>query len=323
MEEQLIGYLLKALDEPGMRQVETYLAQHPEARETLALLEKAIAPLEADRASPAPPPMLVERTLARIAEEACNPQAPLELPQAPPVSPATISSGRSWWRRADVLVAASIVLTLIGVGLTILGSLRAPSSAAIATECKNNLRQFFFALQQYHEQHHRFPDVSQESPRDVAGMVVPILADAGVLPDQASIRCPGLGSPLACQISLASLRAMGDEDFKKYSPSLSMCYAYSLGYRDGDNYFAPGNVPSASWSQLPIMADRPPAEGILKNSINHGGAGQNVLYADGHVRFLPERTIGRTDDIFVNSAGRVAAGVDATDVVLGYSSARP
>ena len=47
------------------------------------------------------------------------------------------------------------------------------------------------------------------------------------------------------------------------------------------------------------------------------------LFADGHVIFLPQRTYGNGDDIFVNRDGKTAAGVDATDIVLGYSSARP
>ena len=102
-----------------------------------------------------------------------------------------------------------------------------------------------------------------------------------------------------------------------------MCYAYSLGFRDERSgaYHGPSDNPNSS-SQTPIMADRPPAQGLPHNSINHGGAGQNVLYADGHVKFLTERTHGG-DDIFLNRALEVAAGVDAADIVLGYSSARP
>lgn len=324
MEELFLGYLLDALDEGEQRQVEEYLAQHPEARGKLAMMEQALAPLAADAEAPAPPHRLVEATLARIAEHACRGEPDFsERPVAPPLAPSATAGTHSWWRRVDILVAASLLITVVGIGLTVLASLRAPSSAALAAECKNNLRQFFFALQSYRGQHGQFPDVSREAPRDVAGMVIPILADAGVLTQAASIRCPGLGAPLLPHVTLSSLRTMTDEEFDKYSPSLSMCYAYSLGYRDGDNYHAPGDSPPASWSQLPLMADRPPAEGILKNSLNHGGAGQNVLYADGHVRFLPERTIGGRDDIFVNAAGRVAAGLDASDVVLGYSSARP
>ena len=321
MEEQLIGYLLDALDERSKRQVEAYLAEHPEACEKLALYKQALEPLAIDRDLPAPPPLLVERTLARVAGHICaNGNRVEELPHAPPISNATRPIGRSWWRRADVLVAACVLFTIGGIGLIILARLRDP---AMIVECKNNLRQFYLALNQYRDQNGQLPDVAKESPRDVAGMVVPILSDAGTLSQSASIRCPGMGTPLANQLSLTALRDMNDDDFEQRSPTLSPCYAYSLGYRDQNGaYHGPGDHPKGAWSQTPIMADRPPDEGILSNSINHGGEGQNVLFADGHVQFLRERTLG-SDDIFLNRAKKVAAGLDPTDIVLGPSAARP
>lgn len=325
MDEMLIGFLLNALDEPTRRQVEIYLAQNASARQKLALLEQALEPLAADKDAPPPSPRLVELTLARVAERICTGMKDLdELPQAPPVPRSSVGAARSWWRRVDVIIAASIMLTIIGIGLTLLGSLRAPSSDALTVSCKNNLMQYYFALQHYRQAHRRFPDVTREAPHDVAGMVVPILIDARVLPEGTSTRCPGIGQPAMGQLTLESLRTMNEEDFDKYAPSLSMCYAYSLGYRDEHGvYHAPGEPPHVSWSQMPLLGDRPPAEGITSNSINHGLAGQNVLFADGHVRFLLTRKIGANDDIYVNRDGRVAAGLDVSDMVLGYSSARP
>ena len=328
MEDLFVGYLLDALDEPAQRQVEAYLDRSPEAREKLALLKQALAPLDADLAPAAPPPLLVERTLATVAETVCAPRPSVDiLPLAPPVSPLSVesSAGRSWWRRADMLVAASIIITILGVGIVTLAQLRAPSSAAMVVECRNNLRHFFAALHAYRDQHGTFPDITKEAEsRRVAGMVVPILQDAEVLAPEASIRCPAVGAPLVCQPTLSDLRSMSTADFDRRAPCLSMCYAYSLGYRDGaGRVHIASEAPSDSWSQLPIMADRPPAEGILQNSINHGVTGQNVLFADGHIRFLRQRTFGLGDDIFLNRDNQVAAGLDLSDVVLGYSSARP
>jgi prepilin-type processing-associated H-X9-DG protein len=325
MDDLLVGYLLDALDEPTRRQVEIYVAQNSAAREKLALLEQALEPLAADEDAPPPSPRLVELTLARVAERICTGMKDLdELPQAPPISRSSIGSGHSWWRRIDVIIAASIMLTIIGIGLTVLGTLRAPSSDALTVSCKNNMMQYYFGFQQYRQIHRRFPDVSSEAPRDVAGMFVPMLIEAGVLPDGTSTRCPGIGSPTMGQLPLESLRTMNEEDFDKYAPSLSMCYAYSLGYRDQQGiYHAPGAPPHLSWSQMPLLADRPPAEGINSNSINHGLTGQNVLFADGHVRFLTTRKIGVDEDIYTNRDGRVGAGLDVSDIVLGYSAARP
>src|ERR1035438_3146434 len=111
MEQLFIGYLLNALDERGTRDVEAYLQAHPEARQKLALLQQALEPLGADRETPAPPPQLAERTLARVAEHICGAGRPTsDLPKAPPISRQSLSGGRSWWRRADIMVAASLLI---------------------------------------------------------------------------------------------------------------------------------------------------------------------------------------------------------------------
>lgn len=322
MESYFIEYLLDSLDEDKRRQVEAYLAQHPEARQRLALLKQALEPLAADAAAPVAPPQLVERTLARIVEHVCA-RKPAVAP-VPPATPASLAPRAAWWSRADVLVAACLVVMVAGIGLTVLGRMRGPTSAAVLAECKDNLRQFYVALQTYRDLHGQLPDVAKQSPRDVAGMVVPILSEAGTLPARASIRCPGLGSPLSCQLTLTALTGMTDAEFEHYSPILSMSYAYSLGYRDDAGvYHGPGDKLQAAWSQTPIMADRPPAEGVLVNSMNHDGRGQNVLFADGHVHFLPQRTFAAGDDIYLNRQGKIAAGLGASDTVLGYSAARP
>ncbi|MSU80626.1 MAG: hypothetical protein EXS16_21375 [Gemmataceae bacterium] len=320
----LLGYLLGALDESDTRNVERLLNESAAFRDRLAAIQRAIEPLAADRENAPTPNRLVERTLAKVAEVICRPTAPTplaDLPMAPPVSPTTIGGQRSWWRRADIVIAACLLATAVGVALTILGQMRGPSSAAMMTQCKDNLRLFFVALEQYRQLNGEFPDVGKYDKRDVAGLVVPILRDAGLL--SASIRCPGVGDPLSGPGDLKNLLAMSDGDFEKRSHCLVMCYAYSLGHRDADGtHFGPGVTPAGAWSQTPIMADRPPAEGIPNNSINHGGVGQNVLFADGHIAFIPSRTIAGEDDIFLNSDNRVAAGIGPRDIVLGYSSAR-
>jgi len=323
MEQHFIEYLLDALEERDKQQVEDYLAEHPEAQEKLALLKQALAPLAADKDDAPAPSLLVERTLARVAEHICSPDRHEGLPQAPELSPASLPAPRSWWRRVDVLVAACMLVTVIGVSAIVLVRMRGPTSAALMAECKNNLREFHAALKSYHNQHRTFPDIAKEESRGVAGMFVPILDDAGTLPASASIRCPGIGAPLPCRLKLASLREMSADDFERASPCLSLCYAYSLGYRDEAGIYHPCDSPQASWSQTPIVADRPPLEGLPGNSMNHGGAGQNVLFADGHVQFLTTRLFGAEDDIFLNRDGKLAAGRDAGDIVLGQSSARP
>ena len=71
------------------------------------------------------------------------------------------------------------------------------------------------------------------------------------------------------------------------------------------------------------MSDRPPRDQGLGNSPNHGGAGQNVLFQDGSVRFITNRSLNFDDDIFRNKAGKIEAGTDANDAVLGPSAVIP
>src|SRR5713101_1052456 len=78
MNENLIGYLLDALDSDTRQETERYLLKNPEARAQLEKLEQALEPLEADREADEPPPDLWVKTLARVAEHRCR-----HLPFAP------------------------------------------------------------------------------------------------------------------------------------------------------------------------------------------------------------------------------------------------
>lgn len=314
MDENLVGYLLDCLDDTGKRQVEAYLQASPEARQKLARLKQALAPLAADRDEISPPPGLAARTLARIAEQAGS-----DLPRAPREPTTAVPALRPWWRRADVLVTAALLLLAAGALTPLI--YRWHERQAMAA-CQNNLRQFYVALTSYHDQQDAYPDLTREAPRDVAGIIVPMLADAGVLPPTFSVRCPAVGPHVSCSVSLASLRTLPEDEFQIQAPNLAMCYAFTLGYRDGTGvYHAPWQMPASS---CPILADRPPAGGTPGNSMNHGGAGQNVLFLDGHTRFVSQRSVGDpNDDIFLNRDNCVAAGKDQQDVVLGSSAARP
>jgi prepilin-type processing-associated H-X9-DG protein len=319
MDDNLVGYLLKALDPDAQRDVEAYLQTNPDAQLRLDTLRQALEPLAADRAEIEPPSGLVIRTLGRVAEYCCRelPRAPVDnVPEAPVAS-------RPFWRRADVLVAATLFLTTLGVGISWVS--RAHAQRYI-TECQNNLRVFYGALKSYADHHdNRLPNVAAvEPPRNVAGLVVPILMDAGTLPRDVNVGCPGNSKPRTCPLTLERLQALDAETFKQHAQDLICCYAYSLGYQDQNGYHGPRFDPDQPNHLLPIMADSPPANPIDGNSLNHGRSGQNVLFLDGSVRFCPTRTVGmHGDDIYLNRAGRQAAGLGFTDTVLGSSASCP
>jgi hypothetical protein len=324
MDEQLLGYLLGALEPRERIEVEAAMLTRPEMNEQLDSLRQVLEPLAADQETAEPPRDLWVRTLARVAEYKCRkyPVAPLSAAARAPMPV------RTWWHRADVLVAASIALCLL---LLIPPGLAQVRFRATIVSCQDNLRAFYSSLRNYAEQHHgEFPNVAVAAPRprNVAGIFVPLLKEHQLLPDNLNVNCPANGHRSPSQFTVSELQTMAIEEFMRQAPNLGGCYAYSLGYDDGTGVRGLQIVrDSPVNAYLPIMADRPPfdvALGDLGNSPNHGGMGQNVLYIDGHCAFRTTRTVGyRGDDIFVNFDQAVHAGKSPWDSVLGSSSCRP
>jgi hypothetical protein len=321
MDENLVGYLLKALDDDAQRQVEASLRESPELRSRLELLQRALAPLAADRQAPEPRPGLVLSTLARIAEYQCR-----KLPDAPPPPRSQcVPAGRHWLRRADALVAALLLIVLGGIGSSFVLHLWRDYGR---TACQENLRRIGSGLQSYCEVHDgNFPLVEEKGPHGVAGIFVPVLCDSGMLGPDVSVACPAKErrpmKPRSLQ-ELEELYAHDRERFRLEARNLAGGYAYSLGYVDAAGYHG---LRRDFGDLFPIVADRLEWEMIpmtQANSANHGGAGQNVLHIGGHVTWCSNRSAGIDgDDIFVNRDKKVLAGKGRDDTVLGPGDSSP
>jgi hypothetical protein len=318
MEENLVGYLLKSLDTETRQQVEASLQTSPELRGRLELLERALAPLAADADTPEPPPGLVLGTLALIAEHQCR-----KLPPAPPPPRNQVETGgRPWLRRADVLVAAMLLVVFGGICSS--GIVHLWRDYRFRVDCERNLFAIGQGLQTYCDNHDgNFPRVEEQGPRSVAGIFVPILCDSGTLNPRVSLICPARGSAsLKCRSvqELEQLYANDPEEYLREVRKLAGSYAYTLGYRDENGHHG---LRCDSGSMLPIMADR--LESLQQaNSPNHGGDGQNVLFLGGQVIWCTRRTVGiNGDDIFVNWDDKVLAGKSLEDTVLGPSESHP
>jgi hypothetical protein len=328
MDENLIGYLLNALDGQTQRETEAYLMSDADARARLETLRRALNPLEVDRDQIEPPPGLRLRTLALIAEQRVA--SPDRVLKAPMVRQTPLP--RSRWVRADLLVAASILLLALPL---IPPALNYAKSQQAIVSCRNNLRGFYQALMSYSDHHEKqLPLVEENPPHDYAGFVVPALFDGGWLGPNGtavSVNCPGNGmSNPPMPLSVADLdaeRFTRPDDFERDVAHLFGCYAYSLGYRENGRHL--GLRRDLGNDLLPVMADRPPFEQTPEgrtangNSRNHGGAGQNVLRLGGDVQFFTTRSVGVDSDIYLNRKGRSEAGLDMLDSVLGASSFRP
>jgi hypothetical protein len=315
METMLTGYLLGCLEPAERRRVEQQLQNDPELRKKLEELRRVIKPLALDR-DDAPPRGLWKRTMAKVRKHEAY-----GLPEAPAVSAGQRGGGRRAWRRADVLVAASLLICL--------GALIPPAIAnlqrrAQRTACSDNMRKIGLGLVTYCSQQDppgSCPNPAHEKePCNVVGFVLPILFDAGVA-ENMDLRCPGSNVPDPYLGSASELRNLSDDEFNRRAPYLLGSYAYSMGYRVANQILSPDldDVP------LPILADRPPSDpaglDYFLNSPNHNGAGQNVLFTDAHVEFIvSRRPLG--DDLYLNDDGRQEPGVGPRDAVLAPSATR-
>jgi len=333
MEQNFVGYLLNALDPDTHQQVEAHLKAHPADRQRLDVLRQALEPLAADRDEITPPPGLAFRTLARVAEYRCRPKA--DLPAAP-LTARSAPAYRRWFRRADLLVAAAVVL--VAGGLLLEGAMQYRGTQA-RLACANNLRTFHQSLVNFSHLYdgdfpgvpleRRYPEEFPDGRCDVAGIFVPELVQSRCLGKDATVRCPGNGGKSPTNYDLEQVRRMSREDFEKTAGKLSGCYAYSLGYSDPTatlcNLRRDPENPELSNDLLPVMADKPSVDGAdgRGNTPNHRG-GQNVLYVGGNVRFHPTPAAGMdNDDIFVNKEGKVGRGTHRWDTVLGSSADHP
>lgn len=328
MDKNLVGYLLNALDPAEHRETEEYLRTHPEGHRRLDLLRRSLAPLALEGQDPLPAPGLWLRTLARVAEYRCR-----DLPRAP-VTAALRSAApsRLWWRRADVLVAAGLLLVVCSLLIPGLYGLQHRRKVA---ECQQKLEVLYVALQDYSDRHHgEFPRVDKDPPWNFAGVFLPKLRQAGSLRADVNVHCPSAGRVPPEEITLQQLEALhasAPERFKEHAARAAGYYAYPLGYRDetGLHRGLHRDRLQTHRANLPILGDRPPFEKQARadlggNSPNHNGWGQNVIYLDGHVQFCKGRHVGvDLDDIYLNKHSRVEAGMSVWDIVLGASAFRP
>ncbi len=316
--EQLLGYLLNALDETERVELDRQIAASPELQEELESIALTLEPLAETYEEFEPPAGLADRACSLVAATTSV------TPAVSAMHPATHAEirGRNRWSIADVVVMAGICLA---GAMLFFPAISQSRYAARLQACQNNLRQLGFALVDFSEKagNGYFPEVPTEGNRAVAGIYAPVLLDAGYLTEESSIVCPS--STLAEQPVLVKLPTLEEIDQATgrslviIQRSIGGSYGYSLGVMTNGHYRAPKNLGRSNFA---LMADAPSLQSAGYRSANHGGRGDNILYEDGHIRYVVESRI-EGDDPFVNRLGWMEAGVDINDAVVAPSFTPP
>lgn len=311
MRENLIGYVLNALEPTEQAEIEAQLGRDPQLKRELELLSRSLEPLSWDQGMHAAPVGLASRCCDFVAE-----QTKVRLP-------APASAPPSRWRMSDISVAAGVFLAAT---LLFWPAMNQSRYAAQVRGCQNNLRQVGLAYSQYSDMFPgRLPAVAVKSPLNRAGMQAVLLFDHGLLKQKHILICPG--SPLVEQkdnfdvpTRIELERAVADKlvDLQR---KMGGSYSFSLGYIKDGKYYPPRDLRRVRHA---LMADAPNHAEPDRFSSNHGRSGQNVMFEDFHVEFLNTcECRDCKDHIFENKQGQPYAGLGEDDVVLGVSEAVP
>lgn len=313
MRDELLGYLVKALDDDQREAVEALLQREPALQRDLETLRRGLAPLAADDAHHEPPPRLAAKTCEFVRHRS----AILIEPPA--------RSER--WTMQDLSVAAGI---FVAATLLFMPAFSHSRFNAQLAACQNNLRMIGLALLSYSQRHgEQFVEVPFHGSKALAFNYASRLRDAGYVPCDETFRCPGSPQLTAVGYKLPTcqeLERAPHGEIAKLDDSLNGSYAYALPYREGNEYHQPRN---GHRSSFPVLADDPGTirEGLVSH--NHRDRGQNVWYEDGHVQFQTSCKIsgcdlkdnvysdgGFEDNIYTNDDGVVAPGRHRDDPVL-------
>jgi hypothetical protein len=319
MREQLLGYLMGALEPEERDRVERQIRHDAALQQELELLHESLQPLAAAADECEPPPGLAERTCLAVAQERRQVRAaevqPVELP----------ASYAARWSLADLAAAAGII---IAAGMLLFPAIQYSRTEARIAECQNNLKQIWMDGLSPYAQYNRgmYPRVPTMGNRAAAGMYAVTLAEGEYLPaDGAWSRCPGTSD---CQGTTqpipteAQLLAASGARLAELRRTMGGDYGYNLGYLSPAGSYQP--VRQRGSSTYAIMADAPCRRTDGRVSANHGRCGQNVLYDDGHIAYEKQcctPVVG--DDFYRNDQDRVAAGLHIDDAVIAASNAPP
>ena len=365
-QEDLLGYVLGALDAQEQRDLQRQIDNDPSLEESLLDLKAALVPLDCMDSTGARPG-LARRTCEAVAnwdaksaasrlafldyteidwDEGCELQpnqspAPVdavephgehntntgdhlaqrspdvELPQLN-----SLADGRSFrpssWSIRDMIIGAAALAVLAGLLLPALAYSRQQGRL---NACQNNLRQVGMAFMDYSSIHEGgFVSIPAQGNLAASGCYGPILKEAGLLTDDSLLACAGLGGDIAPVVipSVEQVEAAEtNSERSHYLQTMGGHYGYSMGFRDGDRY----RSPRAGVADVILLADQPSSRPD-RQSLNHGGQGQNCLFGDGRVMYVSGPAYG-SDLVYENDRGIVGPGAHVLDNVIGPSHLAP
>ena len=323
-EEELIRYHFGDMSDEESAMFRQRLEQDSQLAERLRKLEECLAKCDQDQAEEAPQG-LADRTTDSVSDVTLA-----DLKAAEDCYKHRQDAGCVSACRFSMVDASLAVFSFLLMGLIVAPAIYQMNCSSRKAICMNGLRQIGQAMQDFSEENKKyFPKVG---PNQNAGMFTLALADGGYL-ERDSFKeiliCPD--SELANKVTAKKARIWVPTLIEFLStpclvsqnakPFMSGSYAYRIGYIQNKKYKYNKDKRSA---KTPLMSDAPSSSCTMKGSTNHGESGQNVLFEDGHVKFLKCNKVPCfKDNLFVNNKGEAEAGKKWNDTVLVRSETVP
>lgn len=314
--DDLIGHALGLIDLPAFLLADSSGSGFKPSPERVTRMRSQIGMLLNDGYEPHdseplnPPDDLRRRTLDRIREHKA-----ITLEFREPL----VEKPR--WRLADMAVAASV---LCAAFLGSLPALKDGRATAANLACSSNLYQIWKGVEQYSNTFNVFPNASVDDRRLPVGATLALMRHTGHLPETVPLTCPGCSTRMHARElpHWNQLRQQSEQALREFSEMMTEVYALHPGLKGhpGMRHLDRSMIDSAR-SVIPMAGDHPPVNEacmpLQGNSPSHGGFGQNVIFADGHVTFIRGRGVRSVDkDIYANRHGRSGAALDPFDIIL-------
>lgn len=338
-QEDLLGYVLGALDAQEERELQEQIDANPDIEEQLLQIRNAMAPMDSlDFGEPGSRPGLARRTCELVASLQHRKQDLFEdsdairemFDDSPAIESALSATenrkpGFALARISDRLIhpgSLSRIDMLAGVAiLAVFLSVLFPAIShsrfnGRIVACKHNLTNVGNAMLRYSDLHcGKFMDIAGlEFDSANTGLFAPVLKSTGFVESDNAFACAGRSDcePPRIPTIQQVLNAKGSSQFELLKRRMGGHFGYAMGFIEGQRHFAPRNDGA---SHTLLIADMPSVDMPGRSSSNHAGKGQNCFFADGRVQFVPSHSIGN-DAIYENDLGIVSPGIGSHDNVI-------
>ena len=353
-QEDLLGYVLGALDAQEHRDLQQVIDQNPELEEQLLQIKSSLMPLDALETA-GPRTGLARRTCEAVAswqkqQDLVEPPQFTDLSalagsveqisttgvQLDDVGPdgqeleltaQSVSNSQPKIRpaiseRIFHPTTWSIPDVLVGMAaLLICAGILFPTinytrNASRIYACQDNLRKVGVAMMHYSSINEgNFVPIPLTGNLAASGCYAPVLKDAGLIEDDSVFSCAGVTKSINIPSCDQVAAAKDEKEVDHYRRTMGGHFGYTMGYLENDRYCSPRYKGRMN---VVLLADQPSSDLAGRRSANHNGSGQNCLFEDGRVVFVKGHAYGG-DALFENDYGIVAPGSHERDNVIAPS----